>query len=88
MPKMTSAPHVFDYGSATKKAIRRLKNSKGGRLQSRVDRAVAQAQAREDPEGNKNHVYVPVVAIYRRRAKKKGSARLAMPGKKMFKSIM
>ena len=70
------APHltpsiVIDLGRRSKKAIKRLKRGEG-RLVHEVNQAVDQVRATL-PETDKNKQIIPVVIVYRKKGKRKGT---------------
>lgn len=67
------APVIVDLGSASRKAIKRLKEGRG-KLMLEVEQAIEQARARlSDEERNKQ--MLPVVVIYKK--KRRASSSLA-----------
>ena len=70
----TQAPVIVDLGKRKKKYINDLKNG-CGKLMTEVDIAVEHARSTL-PEAEKNKAIIPVVILYRKKKKRKGSGSL------------
>ena len=67
-------PVIVDLGGRKKKVIKNLKNGTG-KLMYEVEHAVDQARSAL-PDADKNKSVIPVVIIYRKKGKKRGSKSL------------
>lgn len=67
-------PVIIDLGSKRKKLIKNLKNGTG-KLMVEVEHAVDQARSAL-PDSDKNKAVIPVVVLYRKKGRKRGSKSL------------
>lgn len=72
--KETQTPVIVDLGKRKRKAIKDLKNGHGY-LMDEVDHAVNRARSGL-PEAEQNKPVVPVVILYRKKRKRRGSRSL------------
>ena len=68
----TSAPIIVDLGSASRKAIKKLREGTG-KLMLEVDQAVEHARSRLSEDDRQKHI-LPIVVIYRKKRRKSSSS--------------